>query len=161
MEGGVPAFIARNTRQIREAQVFACAEELRATYDKVGAAGFCYGGWACFRLSSLTSKTAEGQPLVDCIVVGHPSLMTERDFDEISKPTLILAPENDEVFTMALKDYCFSALQRSGAPFSYLHFPGVEHAFAIRGDPARDGEREAMVRAKDAAVFWFSQFLCS
>jgi dienelactone hydrolase len=42
MEG----FKKRNTREIREPEIFACARELRGKYAKLGAIGYCYGGWA-------------------------------------------------------------------------------------------------------------------
>ena len=34
----------------------------------------------------------------------------------------------------------------------YVHFAGVEHGCLTRGDAEQKGEREAMARAKNAAV---------
>ncbi|KAH9216972.1 dienelactone hydrolase [Leptodontidium sp. 2 PMI_412] len=151
----IPAFVAKNTREIREPEIFDCARALREKYKKIGAVGFCFGGWAVFRLGA-----KEHQPLlVDCISAGHPTWLTEKDIDEVAVPVQILAPEIDPVFTAELKLRSFQTISELGLPFDYQHFPGVEHACFTRGDSKHTGEREAMVRGKNAAVWWFKQFL--
>lgn len=151
----LPAFLERNSREVREPELFECARVLRQTYKKVGAAGFCYGGWACFRLGAKEHQP----PLVDCIVVGHPSLLTKEDIDGVGVPVQVLAPEIDLAYTAELKLHTFETIQKLGVPFDYQYFPGVAHACFIRGDEKHAGEREALVRGKNAAVGWFQQFL--
>lgn len=151
----VPGFVKKNSREIREPEIFDCARALRQKYKKVGAVGFCYGGWAVFRLGAKEHQP----PLVDCIAVGHPSLLTKKDIDEVAVPVQILAPEIDPVYTAELKTHSFETITKLGVPFDYQHFPGVEHACFVRGDNKKVGEREAMVRGKNAAVSWFKQFL--
>lgn len=152
----LPGFIGRNSREIREPEIFESARALRQQYKKVGAVGFCYGGWACLRLAA----KEHSPPLVDCISIGHPSLLVKKDIDEAGVlPIQILAPEIDLQYTAELKLHTFQTLQKAGAPFDYQHFPGVEHACFIRGDERKAGEREAMVRGKNAAVAWFKQHL--
>ena len=157
-EAGLDSFILRNSRQIREPEIFDCAKALREHlgYKKVGAVGYCYGGWASFRLGS---KEHSAAPLVDSISIGHPSLMTRDDVDNIAVPVQVLAPEVDAAFDREFKRYTFEKLQDLGLPFDYQHFPVVEHACFIRGDENAPGERAAMERAKDAAVTWFRQTL--
>ncbi|PYI03757.1 alpha/beta-hydrolase [Aspergillus sclerotiicarbonarius CBS 121057] len=151
----LPGFLGRNSREIREPEIFDCARTLRQRHERVGVAGFCYGGWAAFRLGA-----KEHQPsLVDCITVGHPSLLTKKDIDEVAVPVQILAPEHDPVYTHELKAYTFQTVLGLGVPFDYQHYPGVEHACFTRGDSNKAGEREAMARGKNAAVSWFRQFL--
>ncbi|KAK8091073.1 Hydrolase tropI [Apiospora phragmitis] len=133
--------IDRNAREIREPEIFACAAALRRApfnYKKVGAAGYCYGSWACFRLAA----AEHDPPLVDCISVGHPSLLTRDDIDGVAGAAVPI-----------------QTLQRLGAPFDYQHFPGVEHACFIRGDTKKERERAAMARGKNAAAVWFRQWL--
>ena len=48
----LPGFLARNSKAIREPEIMACAKSLREKYKRVGAIGFCYGGWAVFRLGA-------------------------------------------------------------------------------------------------------------
>lgn len=149
-------FIGKHSRKIREPEIFDCARLLRDKYKKVGAIGFCYGGWACFRLAAKEHQP----PLVDCISVGHPSLLVKEDVDNVGQvPIQVLAPEIDTVYTEELKLHTFQTLQKLGVPFDYQHYPGVEHACMIRGDDKRAGERAAMERAKNAAVAWFKQYL--
>ncbi|KAF9871141.1 dienelactone hydrolase [Colletotrichum karsti] len=151
----LPGFMQRNARDIREPEIFGFARTLREKHKKVGAIGFCYGGWAAFRLGA-----GEHQPpLVDCIAVGHPSLLTKEDIDGVSVPVQVLAPEFDVVFTAELKSHFFETAVKKAVAFEYHHFPGVEHACLVRGDPNKQGERDAMVRGKSAAVNWFQQHL--
>ncbi|GME44837.1 dienelactone hydrolase family protein [Neofusicoccum parvum] len=154
----VAGFVARNAREVREPEVVACARALRAEagFERVAAVGFCYGGWAVFRLGA---REWGDERLVDCVCAGHPSLLTEADVDGVGVPVQVLAPEVDPAFTAELKRYTFGRLMELGVPFDWQHFPGVEHACLVRGDPERVGEREAMVRGRNAAVAWLRQWL--
>ncbi|KAE8365930.1 Alpha/Beta hydrolase protein [Aspergillus caelatus] len=154
----LPGFIGRNGREQREPEIFDCARALKQDlgYKKVGAVGYCYGGWASFRLGAKEHASA---PLVDCIAVGHPSLLTKKDIDEVAVPVQMLAPEIDQAYPVELKLHTFETLQRLGVPFDYQHFPGVVHACFIRGDENKPGERAAMERGKNAVVGWFRQLL--
>ncbi|KAL6231185.1 hypothetical protein BDW75DRAFT_233798 [Aspergillus navahoensis] len=153
-------FTARNGREQREGEIFRTARALKRDlgFKKVGAVGYCYGGWASFRLGA-KEHAEQGQPLVDCISIGHPSWFTKKDIDEVSVPVQILAPEIDPAYPAEMKSYTFEALQRVNLPFEYRHFPGVVHACFIRGDENKPGERDAMIKGKNAAVSWFTQYL--
>ncbi|KAK1757056.1 alpha/beta-hydrolase [Echria macrotheca] len=150
-------FIGRNSREIREPEIIGFARALRAAnYDKVGAIGFCYGGWAVHRLGArefLDPDTGKSS-LVDCVTAGHPSLLTKKDIDEVAVPVQILAPEIDAAYTDEFKLHSFVTMQKNGVPFNYVHFPKVEHACFVRGDLNIKGEREALVRGKNEAVSW-------
>ncbi|KAK3370502.1 dienelactone hydrolase family protein [Podospora didyma] len=158
-EMDVRGFVARNNREIREPEIFGVARNVRAIHDRVGAIGFCYGGWATFRLGAKEHLDANGRGLVDCISVGHPSLLTTKDIDEVAVPVQMLAPEFDHVYTAELKMHTFETLQKAKVPFDFQFYPGVEHACFIRGDPDKKGERDAMTRGKNAAVAWLKQWL--
>ncbi|PGH31415.1 esterase/lipase [[Emmonsia] crescens] len=151
----LPNLMKKNSREIREPEIFECARALRQTHKKVGAIGFCYGGWAVFRLGAKEHQP----PLVDCISTGHPTFLTKKDIDEVAVPVQVLAPETDHMYTPELKTYTFETIQKLGLPLDYQYFPGVEHGCLIRGDARHQGEREAMARAKNAAVDWFKQCL--
>jgi hypothetical protein len=73
----------------------------------------------------------------------------------------VLAPEHDFAYTPDLKLYTFQKLQARGVIFDYQHFPGVYHACLVRGNEKKQGEREAMLRGKNAAVAWMRQWLHS
>ena len=38
-------FLSRNSREIREPEIFEAGRALRQKFKKVGAIGFCFGGW--------------------------------------------------------------------------------------------------------------------
>jgi dienelactone hydrolase len=160
-EVDLPGFRARNAREIREPEIFACAEELRTKHKVLVAVGFCYGGWAVFRLGAARDSEDDQRrrPLVDAIAAAHPSLLTKEDIDNVAVPVQILAPEHDPIFNDELKSYTFASLQRRGVPFDWQHFPGVEHACMTRGDENKPGERAAMERGKNAAVAWARQIV--
>ena len=48
------AFMARHSKEIRYPEILSCAKALKRDcgYKKLGAMGFCYGGWAVFRLGA-------------------------------------------------------------------------------------------------------------
>ncbi|KAJ4523207.1 hypothetical protein HRR78_000701 [Exophiala dermatitidis] len=146
-------FPKRNGREVREPEIFAVAKELRSQFKNLVAVGFCYGGWAVFRLGARKHQP----PLVDAVAAGHPSLLTKQDIDEISVPAQILAPVLDPAYTPELKQHTFETLQKLKVPFDFQFFPGVEHAFLIRGDSKKPGERKSMDRGKNAVVGWLSQ----
>ncbi|KAI0159935.1 dienelactone hydrolase family protein [Hypoxylon sp. FL1284] len=150
------SFLERNGRAARDAEVLDAARALRALqFKKVGAVGYCYGGWAVFRLGA----REHSPPLVDCIATGHPSLLTPQDIDEVAVPVQILAPEHDPVYTAELKAHTLTTLPTLGIPWDYRHYPGVSHGAFIRGVESTPGERSAMVSAKNAAVHWFREYL--
>ncbi|CAO2647156.1 Nn.00g080780.m01.CDS01 [Neocucurbitaria sp. VM-36] len=157
-------FKTRNAREIREPEIFNCAKVLREMgYEKLGAVGYCFGGWAVLRLAARQPVA----PLVDAVVVAHPSWVTKSDLDGVCVPIQLLAPETDGQFSPELKMYAFQNLvlekrvgrDGRGVPVEWVHFPGVEHGCLTKGDEGVVGEREAMVRGKDAAVSWFRQWL--
>ncbi|KAL2834624.1 Alpha/Beta hydrolase protein [Aspergillus pseudoustus] len=154
----LPGFRARNAREIREPEIFACAKALRDSHKTILAVGFCYGGWAVFRLGA-PNDDSDGRPLVDAITAAHPSWLTKEDIDNVVAPVQILAPELDPIFTPELKTHTFESLQRRGVPFDWQHFPGVEHACMTRGDENKPGERAALERGKNAVVAWARQIV--
>lgn len=129
------------------------ARALREQHKRIGAIGFCYGGWAVFRLG------ARANPLVDALSTAHPSHLEEGEIEAVGVPVQILSPETDMMYTEELKAFSNRVIPTLGVAYDYQYFPGVEHSFALRGDPDNAGERAAMVRAKNAAVSWFRQWL--
>ncbi|UPX19710.1 uncharacterized protein EKO05_0009964 [Ascochyta rabiei] len=146
-------FSKRNARSIREPEIFAAAKEIKSKgYIKLGAAGFCFGGWAVLRLAAVK--------LVDAIVCAHPSWATNEDFDGVEVPVILLSPEQDGMFSDEMKEYAFKTLlAKRNVPFEWVHFPGVPHGCLTRGNEKVPGEREAMAKGKGAAVRWWGEWL--
>jgi dienelactone hydrolase len=146
-------FVGRHSKEIRGPQMFELARELKTRHPKVGAVGYCYGGWAVFQLG------ANGNHLVDCISTAHPSFLTTREIEDSSVPVQIIAPENDHQLTPELREFCNKTIPALGLHYAYEFFPGLGHGFAIRGDPSDPVQKKGFERAKSAVVYWLGQHL--
>ena len=113
------AFIGRNGKDIRQPEIEAAAKELKSQYKKVGAIGFCYGGWAVFRLGAKDKK------LVDCVSTAHPSLLEKSEMENLAVPTQIMAPETDQMFSPELKEFANNTIPGLGIEYQYDYYPGV------------------------------------
>ncbi|KAF9766230.1 hypothetical protein IL306_001394 [Fusarium sp. DS 682] len=149
----MPGFMARNSKEVRGPELVNFAAALRSQYKRVGAVGFCWGGWAVFRLGARSSNG-----LVDCISTAHPSLLEESEVKDVGVPVQILAPENDFMFSPEMKGYVNRVIPSLGVAYDYQHFPGVEHGFATRGGLKAD-EYAAATRATTATVSWLRLWL--
>jgi dienelactone hydrolase len=163
-------FIGRHGRDIHEKDIFVVARALRREhgFDKLAAIGFCYGGWAILRLGAKPEDQPEDEdkdakliegPLVHAVSMAHPSLATEKDIAGVAVPLQILAPEIDQMYSPALKQFTFDVTVKNGIPLDYLHFPGIEHGDLMRGDQNTIESRQALVRAQFAAVNFFKLHL--
>ena len=65
-------YTARNSKEIRRDEIFGFARQLRQNYRRVGAIGFCFGGWAVLQLGAAEHNRPESK-LVDCVSMAHPS----------------------------------------------------------------------------------------
>ncbi|KAF2965076.1 hypothetical protein GQX73_g8479 [Xylaria multiplex] len=147
----------QNSREIRGPEMVACAKALKGEhgFKRLGAIGFCYGGWAVCHLGS----KERGEKLVDAVSMGHPSWLVKDDIANLTVPIQILAPEIDPAFPSELKAYTFETLLKLNLPFDYVHYPGIVHGGLVRGSEKVEKEREAMAAAKNSAVAWFKQQL--
>ncbi|KAL9133349.1 MAG: hypothetical protein Q9175_005470 [Cornicularia normoerica] len=148
-------FFRRNPKETRFAEIESCAKSLKQEhgFQKLGAVGFCWGGWAVFQLG------AKGKNLVDCISTAHPSLLKKEEIDAVSVPVQIIAPEHDPQFTLDLKAYANSVIPSLNLEYDYQYFPGSTHGFTVRCDQSDVKQKKAFERAKNAGVGWFAQFL--
>jgi len=149
----INAFITRHSKDIRFPEMVACATTLKSKYPKVAAVGFCYGGWACFRLAALDP------PLVSCISTAHPSLMTKDEIAAVKVPVQIVAPEFDSHMPKEMKAYCNETIPEQGVVYQYTYFPEVKHGFAVRGDREDRVQRESLERAAVSMAGWCGGWL--
>ncbi|KAL8787529.1 MAG: hypothetical protein Q9213_002187 [Squamulea squamosa] len=149
------AWKERNGKENRAAGVHRFAKMLKVElgFKKVGAIGYCWGGWAAFQLG------AKGKGLIDAISVAHPSFLTKEEIDNVAVPVQILAPEIDPQLTPELKEYVNKVIPTLGIEYDYQYFPGLVHGFACRADENSDKEKRGLERAKNAASGWFAQML--
>jgi dienelactone hydrolase len=148
----IPAFIKRNSKALRFPEIKAAAQTLKSEYPKVGAIGYCYGGWAVFQLGS-------DPCLVDVVVTAHPSLLEESEIDAVKVPIQILAPEVDQMFTTELKEHSNKVIPTLGVPYKYVHFPGLVHGFSTRGNETDSLQKAGLEKAKNNAVTFLKEYL--
>lgn len=146
------AFLGRHNKEVRWPEIKEHAQTLKSQYKKVLAIGFCYGGWACFKLAADPS-------LIDAISTAHPSMLEKSEIEQVKVPVQILAPENDFAYTPELKQATFEILPKTGVQWEYIYFPGLTHGFAARGDPNDPKQKAGLERAKRSAVNFFNEFL--
>ncbi|KAL8681435.1 MAG: hypothetical protein Q9186_002440 [Xanthomendoza sp. 1 TL-2023] len=151
----IGAWKERHGKEIRGPAIHVFAEKLKKEtgFKKVGAIGYCWGGWATFQLG------AKGKNLVDAISTAHPSFLTKEEIDAVAVPVQILAPETDGQLTPELKEYANSVIPSLGVDYDYQYFPGLAHGFACRADTNNKVEKQGLERAKNAASSWFAQML--
>ncbi|RAH80289.1 hypothetical protein BO86DRAFT_433624, partial [Aspergillus japonicus CBS 114.51] len=146
-----PPRVSGSECALREPEIVAFVRYLRGSlgFERVvelGGGGFGEDGSLGESEGDGGDGYGEGQPqyLVDCVPIGHPSLLTEEDIAGVQVPVQVLAPQRDPVYTAQLKAFTVQNLQERGVPFEYRFFPGVEHGCFTRGDEGVPGESEAV-----------------
>ncbi|KAI4196083.1 MAG: hypothetical protein LQ350_006780 [Teloschistes chrysophthalmus] len=149
---------ARHSKEKRSPTIFKAARALKQDlkFKKVGAVGYCYGGWAVFQLGA---KGKINVDLVDAISTAHPSVLTPSEISAVAVPTQILAPEHDPQFTPELRDKANTIILTLGVEYDFQFFPGLAHGFAVRGDREDRRQREGLERGMRAVGGWMKEIL--
>ncbi|KAJ5663030.1 hypothetical protein N7507_003761 [Penicillium longicatenatum] len=133
--------------------VEACLYELRTTYGckKIGAIGYCFGGKYVVR--HLQSGKA------DVGYTAHPSHVDASELKAIEGPLAIAAAETDKIFPAAKRHETEAILKETNLPYQINLYSGVNHGFAVRGDPAIPDVGFAKRSAFIQAVEWLNEHL--
>lgn len=91
--------------------------------------------------------------------MAHPSFVDEDELEAITGPLAISAAETDSIFPAEKRHRSEEILKKTGQPYQINLFSGVEHGFAVRGDPSKKQERFAREQAFLQAVTWFNEYL--
>lgn len=72
----IGAFLGRHGKDIRGPEIFACAKALKQElgFKKLGAVGFCFGGWAVFRLGAQGELTSHNRYRLRFACLHHADL---------------------------------------------------------------------------------------
>ncbi|KAJ3546240.1 hypothetical protein NM208_g2105 [Fusarium decemcellulare] len=92
---------------------------------------------------------------IECGFVAHPSFVEQDELAAISGPLSIAAAEKDDIFTTEKRHESEEILAKTGQRYQINLFSGVEHGFAVRGDPSVQVQRYAKEQAFLQAVSWF------
>ncbi|KAJ7460767.1 Alpha/Beta hydrolase protein [Mycena latifolia] len=88
----------------------------------------------------------------------HPSFLNEDHFKNLKKPLLLSCAENDFTFELHSRRRAEDILMEIKATFQFQVFSGIQHGFAIRGDPDVPDERWAKEESASGVVRWFNRF---
>ncbi|KAM5385644.1 hypothetical protein ACJZ2D_000843 [Fusarium nematophilum] len=117
---------------------------------KIGAVGYCFGAKYVVR------HYKDG---IEAAFVAHPSFVEEHELAAITGPFSIAAAQTDTIFPVKNRQRSEEILIETGLPFQINLFSGVEHGFAVRGDPNDKVQRFAKEQAFYQAVAWFDEHL--
>ncbi|EKM49648.1 uncharacterized protein PHACADRAFT_265215 [Phanerochaete carnosa HHB-10118-sp] len=125
-------------------------------YQKVGAAGYCFGGSMTVRLGSTD--------LFSSVVILHPGAVTAEQMKAIKTPASWACAEDDMTFTKSLRDQAeaiFAA--RKDKPdyidYEFKDYKGTCHGFAARPNLAIPEIVEAYNGALEQVAVWFQKTL--
>ncbi|KAI1366216.1 hypothetical protein F5Y08DRAFT_327435 [Xylaria arbuscula] len=94
---------------------------------KVACVGYCFG--APYVCSELAKET------VSVGAFAHPAFLKEHHFRDIKKPLFLSCAETDHTFDVPARRRALDILREEKKIYHYQLFAGVEHGFALRGDP--------------------------
>nr|RBQ91263.1 hypothetical protein FVER53263_13894 [Fusarium verticillioides] len=101
---------------------------------KFACVGYCFGApYVCNELKGDT---------VTAGAFAHPAFLKEHHFTDLKKPLFLSCSEVDHTFDVPSRRRALDILQTNKKVFHYQVFSGVEHGFALRGDPKDPYQRE-------------------
>jgi len=150
-------FLKSNSKEVRWPQIkdYVTALKKEHGYEKVGAIGYCWGGWGTWKLAGLDGA-------IDACAVAHPSLIEADDAKVINVPALIICAEMDSQLTDEKREKIQKVMvekAKSGLYSKLAYYPGTAHGFAVRGDLSNPLVLRALESARDDAVSFFKTFL--
>ncbi|KAK0471535.1 hypothetical protein IW261DRAFT_1667118 [Armillaria novae-zelandiae] len=90
--------------------------------------------------------------------IAHPGFLTEDHFRNIKKPLFISCAEYDITFPLENRRRAEDILVEVKASYCFQIFSGVEHGFALRGDPGIGDTRWAKEESARGIANWFQRF---
>ncbi|KAH7123305.1 hypothetical protein B0J13DRAFT_599081 [Dactylonectria estremocensis] len=94
---------------------------------KFACVGYCFGApYVCDELAR------------DTVAVGafaHPAFLKEHHFSNLKKPLFLSCSEEDHTFDVRSRRRALDIMQSEKKTYHYQVFSGVEHGFALRGNP--------------------------
>jgi len=120
-----------------------------------GATGYCYGTRLSFDLAF--------DNVIQAAAIAHPSFLQPQDYDtyiqKSKAPLLINTCEFDELFPPSLAKTADEKFASFAPGYRRVHFEGVHHGFATRGDLNDPTVKAAKEGAFKASVEWLIKYL--
>ncbi|CAN6675108.1 hypothetical protein TRVA0_089S00144 [Trichomonascus vanleenenianus] len=120
--------------------------ELKPRY--VVGTGYCFG--AKYAVQMLGDKK------VQAAAIAHPSHITIEEIKAIKGPLFISGAETDRSYSEEFRAETEATLKEMGATYYTTLASGVNHGFAVRGDPSKPADKFAMEKCFCDWVEWFN-----
>jgi dienelactone hydrolase len=117
---------------------------------RIGSVGYCIG--AKYVIRHYKSGVNVG-------FAAHPSFVSVEELQAFEAPLSIAAAETDNIFSTEKRHESEEVLAKGSQPYQINLFSGVEHGFAIRGDPSVQAQKFAKEQAFEQAIAWFEEHL--
>ncbi|KAG9500713.1 hypothetical protein J7337_006392 [Fusarium musae] len=125
--------------------------------QRIGAAGFCWGGKPVLTLAHPESLTEDGIPLVDAVFTGHPSGMSlPGDAEPIVRPVSVAIGDRDIVTSMSQVNVMKETWKDLDTPTEVVVYPGAGHGFCVRVDEKNKNLFQQSKEAEKQALDWFA-----
>ncbi|KAI0201395.1 Alpha/Beta hydrolase protein [Astrocystis sublimbata] len=119
--------------------------------SKFACVGYCFGApYVCDELAKDT---------VTCGAFAHPAFLKESHFQNIKKPLFMSCAEIDHTFQTSERRRAIDILQTNKQIYHLQLFGGIEHGFALRGNPDDPYERWVKEQSLAGIVGWFDYWL--
>ncbi|KAK4151630.1 protein AIM2 [Chaetomidium leptoderma] len=171
-------FLFHNRQAVAHPRVLSFMTALRGngTDNKVGVAGFCWGGLHAVLLTHDTPQNTtvavhDGvrRPLIDCAFTAHPSLLSvPAHIEGVVRPLSVANGEDDQYMgrekMQKLKGIMEGKNGEGGGggggeeKYEVVVYPGAKHGFAVRGDRDDPLQRERGEQSEEQAVRWFRRW---
>ncbi|KAK8129174.1 oxidoreductase [Apiospora kogelbergensis] len=123
----------------------------RYSQSKFACVGYCFGApYVCNELAKETVSVG---------AFAHPAFLKEHHFRGIQKPLFMSCSEVDHTFDGPSRRRALDILQEDHKIYHYQLFAGVEHGFALRGDPSDPYQRWVKEQSLSGIVGWFGYWL--
>ncbi|KAJ7725180.1 Alpha/Beta hydrolase protein [Mycena metata] len=146
------AWLDKSHKQARE--VFPrWLEEVRKEYgadSKYCAVGYCFGAPFVMDLGATDDIVAAA--------FAHPAFLNEDQFKNLRKPLFLSCAESDFTFSTESRRRAENILAEAKAQYQFQVFSGVQHGFAVRGDPDVPDARWAKEESARGIISWFARF---
>lgn len=137
--------------------------------QKIGMAGFCWGGRFAIRAAKKEYDTTINDkqvPLINAAVALHPSnLVLPGDVEDLGVPVAFGWGEEDSNTKVELKDKVEAIHEKERVAGEKVpemehkvYKPG-RHGFAVRGNPDDPAEKACLVDSEKQALTWFDRWL--
>ncbi|KAF9235043.1 dienelactone hydrolase family-domain-containing protein [Melanogaster broomeanus] len=129
-------------------------DAVKATYGtettKYCAVGYCFGAPFVLDLA------ADGFLVAGAIA--HPAFLEESHFEKLTAPLLLSCAEVDFTFGLEARRRAEDIMVGRKSTYHFQVFSGVQHGYAVRGDPNKPQERWAKEESARGIKEWFSRF---